>query len=109
MAHACFVEINSTHFCFADLRWSGEPFQRFIADKHWSMQDHEPLILNWFRVKGEISSGAVESLNNQIRVATGRSYGFITFEAMEIALYHNLGRFPEPESAPQVLLGSQKG
>ena len=103
MAHACFVEINSTHFCFADLRWSGELI------KHWSMQHHEPLILNWFRVKGEISSGAVESLNNQIRVATGRSYGFITFEAMEIALYHNLGRFPEPESAPQVLLGSQKG
>jgi hypothetical protein len=33
-----------------------------------------------------------------IRVVTRRSYGFRTYEAMEIALYHNLGRLPEPES-----------
>ena len=51
-----------------------------------------------FRAKGEISNGAVEGLNNKIRVVTRRSYGFRTFEAMEIALYHNLGRLPEPES-----------
>jgi hypothetical protein len=43
--------------------------------------------------------GAVEGLNNKIRVVTRSSYGFRTFEAMEIALYHNLGRLPEPESA----------
>jgi hypothetical protein len=42
--------------------------------------------------------GAVEGLNNKIRVVTRSSYGFRTFEAMEIALYHNLG-LPEPESA----------
>jgi len=34
----------------------------------------------------------------KIRVVTRRSYGFRTFDAMEIALYHNLGRLPEPES-----------
>ena len=62
------------------------------------LRAHEPLILNWFRAKGEISSGAVEGLNNKIRVVTRRSYGFRTYEAMEIALYHNLGRLPEPES-----------
>jgi transposase len=59
---------------------------------------HEPLLLNWFRAKGEISAGAVEGLNNKIRVITRRSYGFRTFAAMEIALYHTLGRLPEPES-----------
>ena len=59
---------------------------------------HEKLLLNWFRAKGEISSGAVEGLNNKIRVVTRRSYGFRTYEAMEIALYHTLGRLPEPES-----------
>jgi hypothetical protein len=47
------------------------------------------------RAKGEISTGAVEGLNNKIRVVTRRSYGFRTFEAMEIALYHTLGRLPE--------------
>ena len=52
--------------------------------------------LNCFRAKGEISSGAVEGLNNKIRVVTRRSYGFRTFNAMEVALYHNLGRLPEP-------------
>ena len=31
-------------------------------------------------------------------VVTRRSYGFRTYDAMEIALYHNLGRLPEPES-----------
>ena len=62
------------------------------------LRSHEELILNWFRAKGEISSGAVEGLNNKIRVVTRRSYGFRTYKAMEIALYHTLGRLSEPES-----------
>jgi transposase len=40
---------------------------------------HEPLILNWFRAKGEISTGAMEGLNNKIRVFSRRSYGFRAF------------------------------
>src|SRR5204863_9940483 len=60
------------------------------------LRAHQELILNWFRAKGEISSGAVEGLNNKIRVVTRRSYGFRTYDAMEIALYHTLGRLPEP-------------
>lgn len=62
------------------------------------LRAHEELLLNWFRAKGEISNGVVEGLNNKIRVVTRRSYGFCTFEAMKIALYHTLGRLPEPES-----------
>jgi transposase len=62
------------------------------------LRKHEALILNWFKAKGEVSSGAVEGLNNKIRVVTRRSYGFRTYKAMEIALYHNLGRLPEPEA-----------
>ena len=60
------------------------------------LRSHEELILNWFRAKGEISNGPVEGLNNKIRVVTRRSYGFRTYHAMETALYHNLGRLPEP-------------
>ncbi|MDE3164777.1 MAG: transposase, partial [Acidobacteriota bacterium] len=59
---------------------------------------HEEPILNWFRAKGEVSSGAVEGLTNKTRVVPRRSYGFRTYEAMEIAIYHSLGRLPEPES-----------
>jgi len=61
------------------------------------LRTHEGLILNWFRAKGEISSAAVEGLNNKIRVVTRRSYGFRTYDAMEIALYHTLGKLPEPD------------
>ena len=63
------------------------------------LRTHQELLLNWFKAKGEISSGAVEGLNNKIRVVTRRSYGFRTYHAMEIALYHTLGRLPEPEEA----------
>lgn len=62
------------------------------------LRTHEELLLNWFKAKGEVCTGVVEGLNNKIRVVTRRSYGFRTYEAMEIALYHTLGRLPEPES-----------
>jgi transposase len=60
------------------------------------LRSHEPLILNWFKAKGEVSTGATEGLNNKLRVVTRRSYGFRTYPAMEIALYHNLAKLPEP-------------
>jgi transposase len=71
-----------------------EPMKRVAR----MLRKHEGLLLNWFRAKGELSSGAVEGLNNKIRVVTRRSYGFRTYKAMELALYHNLGRLPEPET-----------
>ncbi len=71
-----------------------EPMKRVAR----MLRKHEGLLLNWFRAKGEVSSGAVEGLNNKIRVVTRRSYGFRTYRAMELALYHNLGRLPEPEA-----------
>jgi len=81
-------------WCTRAMRSRLEPMKKMAR----MLRAHEPLILNWFRAKGEISSGPVEGLNNKIRVVTRRSYGFRTYGAMEIALYHNLGRLPEPES-----------
>lgn len=81
------------YWCFRALRSRLEPMQRVAR----MLRTHEELILNWFRAKGEISAGAVEGLNNKIRVVTRRSYGFREYKTMEIALYHNLGRLPEPE------------
>ena len=60
------------------------------------LRAHDALILNWFKARGEVSTGATEGLNNKIRVVTRRAYGFRTYKAMEIALYHNLGKLPEP-------------
>lgn len=58
-----------------------EPMQKMAR----MLQNHQPLIMNWFRAKGEVSSGAVEGLNNKIRVVTRRSYGFRTYHAIDSA------------------------
>jgi transposase len=79
-------------WCKRAMRSRLEPMKRIAR----MLRSHEKLLLNWFRARGEISSGAVEGLNNKIRVVTRRSYGFRTYKGMEIALYHNLGRLPEP-------------
>jgi transposase len=82
------------YWCGLAVRSRLEPMKKVAR----MLRKHEELLLNWFRAKGEVSSGAVEGLNNKIRVVTRRSYGFRTYHAMEIALYHTLGRLPEPES-----------
>jgi transposase len=61
------------------------------------LRRHRPLILNWFRAKGEISAGAVEGLNTKVKLVTRKSYGFRTAKVAKLALLHNLGRLPEPE------------
>jgi len=82
------------YWCYRAMRSRLEPMKKVAH----MLRAHEDLLLNWFRAKGEVSTGAVEGLNNKIRVVTRRSYGFRTYETMEIALYHTLGRLPEPES-----------
>ena len=82
------------YWCSRAMRSRLEPLKKVAR----MLRTHEELLLNWFKARGEISNGPVEGLNNKIRVVTRRAYGFRTFNAMEIALYHNLGRLPEPES-----------
>ena len=62
------------------------------------LRNHRPLLLNWFRAKGEIALGCVEGFNNKAKVVTKRSYGFRSYETLKIALYHALGSLPEPKS-----------
>lgn len=61
------------------------------------LRSHRELLLNWFRAKGTISAGVVEGFNNKVKLTMRKSYGFRTQEAVEIALYHNLAKLPEPE------------
>lgn len=63
------------------------------------LRRHNELILNWFRAKKAISAGVVEGFNNKAKVTTRKAYGFRTFKAAEIALFHTLGNLPEPEVA----------
>jgi transposase len=72
-----------------------EPMKRIAR----TIRVHRALILNWFRARAEVSSGAVEGLNNKVKLVTRRSYGFRTARVAKLALLHNLGRLPEPEHA----------
>ena len=62
------------------------------------LRRHRPLILNWFRARGQISAGSVEGLNNKAKLTTRKAYGFRSYRCLEIALYHTLGQLPEPET-----------
>ena len=64
-----------------------------------TLRNHRELILNYFRAKKQFSSGVVEGLNNKVKVTMRKSYGFRTFRITELALYHVLGKLPEPELA----------
>jgi transposase len=61
------------------------------------LRSHRCLILNWFRAKELIALGAVEGLNNKAKVTMKKAYGFKSFDVIKIALYHTLGKLPEPE------------
>ena len=61
------------------------------------LRAHRPLLLNYFKARKEFSSGVVEGLNNKAKVTMRKSYGFRTFRILELALYHSLGKLPEPE------------
>lgn len=70
-----------------------EPMKRVAR----SIRSHRGLILNWFRARGLVSAGAVEGLNNKVKLVTRKSYGFRTAEVARLALLHNLGQLPEPK------------
>ena len=81
-------------WCTRTLRSRLEPMPKVAR----LLRAHRPLLLHWFRAQGALSSGAVEGFNNQARLTTRRAYGFRTFRAIEVALYHTLGALPEPET-----------
>ena len=70
-----------------------EPMKRIAK----MLRRHQPLLLNWFRAKGQLSSGVVEGFNTKAKLTSRKSFGFRTYHAAEIALYHALGALPEPK------------
>ena len=64
-----------------------------------TLRRHRELILNYFRAKKKFSSGVVEGLNNKVKVTMRKLSVFRTFRITELALYHVIGKLPEPELA----------
>jgi transposase len=82
-------------WCTQTMRSRLQPMQKVAR----MLRRHRPLLLNWFRAKGAISGGAVEGFNNKAKLTLRRAYGFRTYRAIELALYHTLGNLPEPKVA----------
>lgn len=61
-----------------------------------SLRRHEELLLNWVKAYGTISAGTVEGLNNKAKLTMRKSYGFRSQRIVQLALYHSLGKLPEP-------------
>ena len=61
-----------------------------------TLEKKQDLVLNWFQTYGAISSGAVEGLNNKLKVIVRRAYGFRSYDVTTHALYHGMGNLPEP-------------
>jgi transposase len=81
-------------WCRQTMRSRIEPMKKIAR----SLRQHRELILNYFRAQKLLSSGVVEGLNNKAKVTMRKSYGFRTYRVLELALYHSLGKLPEPES-----------
>jgi transposase len=81
-------------WCRQVMRSRIEPMKKIAR----SLRQHRELILNYFHAQKLLSSGVVEGLNNKAKVTMRKSYGFRTFRCLELALYHSLGKLPEPES-----------
>lgn len=79
-------------WCTQVMRSKLEPLKKVAR----TLRRHEPLILNWFRAKGSMSSGVVEGFNNNVKLSMRKAYGFRTYEGAEVSLYHRLGQLPEP-------------
>jgi transposase len=60
--------------------------------------DHH-VILNWLPAGGTISSGVIEGFNGKAKLTTRKTFGFRTTQGMEFALFHAMGRLPEPKVA----------
>jgi len=80
-------------WCNQVLRSRIEPMKAFAR----TVRAHRELILNYFRARKQFSSGVIEGLNNKAKITMRKSYGFRTFRITEIALYHALGKLPEPQ------------
>jgi len=78
--------------CTRAMRSRLEPMKRFAK----TLRRHRPLLLTWFAAKGAIALGVVEGMNTNATLAIRKARGFRTYDVLETALYHDLGRLPGP-------------
>jgi transposase len=110
-ARAYILKEDFNHFwTYVSPTWAGKFLDRWcemamrsgiepMKAKAKMLQSHRDLILNYFRAKKAYSSGVVEGLNTKVKLVTRKAFGYREFDTIRIALFHALGRLPEPEHA----------
>jgi len=68
-----------------------EPFKVFAR----MLREHLDGILAWTKLR--ITNGALEGMNNKVKLVSHRSYGFRNDDRYIEAIYHNCGNLPLPE------------
>ncbi len=81
-------------WCTRTMRSKIEP----MKDIAKMLRRHKDLILNWFEMNGQISAGIVEGFNTRAKLTIRKSFGFRSYKVLRIALLHQLGDLPTPES-----------
>lgn len=81
-------------WCGKAMRSQLDPVKKFVK----TVRNHQSLMMNWFKAKKQYSSGTVEGMNRKVNLVTRKAYGFRRYETLEIALFHTMGKLPEPES-----------
>jgi len=70
-----------------------EPFKQFAR----MIRTHKEGILAWTKLR--ISNGALEGMNNKVKLVSHRSYGFRNDDRYMEAIYHNCAGLPLPPEA----------
>ena len=68
-----------------------EPFQNFAR----MLRKHLDGILAWTKMR--VTNGALEGMNNKVKLVSHRSFGFRNDDRYIEAIYHNCGNLPLPE------------
>jgi len=90
--HPAGAERVLDEWCGQALRSRIEPVKKIAR----SLRVHRALLLNWFRARHSVRTGATEGMNNRLKLITKTAYGYRSDRMLEIALFHGLGRLPEP-------------
>lgn len=80
-------------WCTRAMRSKLPPMKKFVK----TVRQHKALMMNWFKAKKVYSSGSVEGLNRKINLVTRKAYGYKSVDVLKVALFHTMGRLPEPE------------
>ena len=74
----------------AAMRSRLDPFKSFVR----MLRAHLPGVLAWTKLR--VSNGALEGMNNKIKLVSHRSFGFRSVANFTAAIYHCCARLPLP-------------